>query len=433
MRRYAVALGLGAAVLPGCVAAFGPVDNSPRPQARGGGVETAALDRSVRPQDRADRMSAAQPARPSGFENWIREFRSRALAEGISADTFDHAFRDVRFNESVIEQDRNQSEFTRAIWQYLDSAVSDTRVRNGRAALRRHGDLLADIEARYGVEAEVVVAIWGLESSYGSFRGNTPLIEALATLAHDGRRGAFFEQQLIAALRIVQSGDVAPSEMTGSWAGAMGHTQFIPTSYLEHAVDFRGTGRRDIWSDDPTDALASAASYLARHGWTEGQPWGVEVTLPRGFDHGAASGAQPVGRWQSMGVRRAGGGALPDHGQAELFLPAGHAGPAFLTFGNFNVIKRYNNANSYAMAVGRLAHRLAGGGPIRGEWPREDRPLTFDERSELQQRLTRKGFDTRGVDGRIGPNTLAAVRRYQAAQGLIPDGYVSLALLERLR
>ena len=198
----------------------------------------------------------------AAFARWIDQFRGRARAAGIRDSVFNASFQGIRYNTSVVQKDRNQSEFTKQIWDYLDSAVSDTRVRNGREALRDNRRVLAEIEARYGVEAEVVTAVWGLESAYGAFRGDTPIIEALATLAFDGRRGRFFEQQLIAALKIIQSGDVRPRDMRGSWAGAMGHTQFIPTSYLSYAEDFRGDGKRDIWSDDPTDALASTAGYL---------------------------------------------------------------------------------------------------------------------------------------------------------------------------
>ncbi|RZV98597.1 MAG: lytic murein transglycosylase, partial [Rhodobacteraceae bacterium] len=236
-----------------------------------------APDRSPRPALRVSSevvLTASAQIANRAFERWIGGFRGRAIGQGIRPAVFDAAFQGVRYDTEVIQRDRNQSEFTKQIWEYLDSAVSETRVRNGKAALRDNRRLLAEIEARYGVEAEVVVAIWGLESAYGAYKGNTPIIAALATLAFDGRRGRFFEEQLIAALRILQAGDVRARDMTGSWAGAMGHTQFIPTSYLAYAQDFRGDGRRDIWSDDPTDALASTAAYLARFGWTKGQPWG---------------------------------------------------------------------------------------------------------------------------------------------------------------
>lgn len=371
----------------------------------------------------------------AGFDRWIAGFRGRALAQGIRAEVFERAFRGVDYDPEVIARDRNQSEFTKPIWDYLDSAVSDTRVANGKAALAANRRVLEQIEARFGVDKEVVVAIWGLESAYGTHRGDTPLIGALASLAYDGRRGKFFEAQLVAALKIVQAGDVDPRAMTGSWAGAMGHTQFIPTSYLAHAVDFTGDGRRDIWSDDPTDALASTAAYLARSGWVTGQPWGVEVRLPAGFDY-ALTGERvrkAAAEWAALGVRDAAGGRIADHGAASILMPAGARGAAFMIFRNFQAIERYNAADAYVIAVGHLADRIRGGGPIRADWPRGDRALAADERRELQERLTKAGFDTGGIDGRIGPNTIAAVRAFQRAKGLIPDGYASLDVLRRLR
>jgi membrane-bound lytic murein transglycosylase B len=374
----------------------------------------------------------ASTPRPATFDAWIAGFRPRALSQGISPAVFDRAMSGIGYAEDSITRDRSQAEFTRPIWQYLDGAVSDTRIENGQRMLREHARTLAAIEARYNVEREVVVAIWGLESSYGNLRGRTPIIETLATLAYEGRRAAFFEQQLVAALQILQAGDVTPERMVGSWAGAMGHTQFIPTSYLAYAVDFNGDGRRDIWSDDPTDALASAAAYLARMGWTRGQPWGVEVRLPAGFNPRLAGTRRPVSEWRGMGVQ-AQRGSLPATGEATLMFPAGANGPALLAFQNFRVIKRYNNSDSYVIAIGHLSDRLRGGGAFVAPWPRDDRPLTRDEREELQRLLTARGYDTGGVDGRVGPATVAAVQAWQQANGLTPDGYVSLDLLQRLR
>jgi membrane-bound lytic murein transglycosylase B len=391
------------------------------------GVETA-----VPPAQGEDGMYIGTEA---GFAAWVAGFRSRAFAAGITPQTFDAAFGEARFDPSVVEKDRNQSEFTKAIWEYLDSAVSDARIENGQAALRNNLALLERIEAAYGVDKEVVAAVWGLESAYGSYRGEYPLIGTLATLAYDTRRGAFFEGQLLAALSILQSGDVGADAMTGSWAGAMGHTQFIPTSYLAHAVDFTGDGRRDIWSDDPADALASTAAYLADAGWQSGKPWGVEVTLPPGFDYGETGERvkKPVADWQALGVRTAGGGALPDHGPASVLLPAGAQGAAFLIFANFQVIERYNAADAYVIGIGHLADRIAGGPPIRAAWPRQDRALKFDERVELQQRLAAAGFDPGTADGKVGPNTIAAVRAFQRSIGAVPDGYASLDILQKLR
>ena len=379
--------------------------------------------------------TVTNPAKDAELQRWLANFRGRAVAAGISPDVYDRATSGLHYDAGVVERDRNQSEFTKTIWEYLDSAASDTRVANGRDALRRHERILDAIESRYGVDREVVVAVWGLESAYGAYRGSTPIIQALATLAYDGRRGSFFEEQLIAALQISQAGDVSPGGMTGSWAGAMGHTQFIPTSYLAYAVDFRGDGQRDIWSDDPTDALASTAAYLARFGWERGQPWGVEVRLPAGFDYSQASRnvkAMPS-RWAELGVVGLDGRPVPDHGEASILLPAGSRGAAFMIFKNFDVIERYNTADAYVIGVGHLADRIKGGPPIQSSWPRDDRALALSEREELQRRLTAAGYTTRGVDGRIGPNTIDAIRSFQRAAGLVPDGYASLDLLRRLR
>ena len=390
----------------------------------------------ARPATRAVSRSSMADPRPldPGFAAWREGFRARARANGISPSTLNAALADLRPLAHVIEADRSQSEFTRALWDYLDSAVSETRIRDGRRMLRRHARLFDVIERRHGVAREVVAAIWGIESAYGASRGDEPVIAALATLAHEGRRRAFFEAQLIAALRIVEAGDVSPEGMRGSWAGAMGHTQFIPASYLAYAVDFDGDGRRDIWGEDPADALASTAAYLDRFGWRTDQPWGGEVILPEGFDYRlAVRGIQKsAAEWAALGVRPAGGGRLADHGPASILLPAGARGPAFMIFANFGVIERYNSADAYILAVGLLSDRLAGRGGLRAGWPRGDRPLTAGQKRELQRRLTRAGFSTHGVDGIVGPDTIAAIRRYQAAHGLTPDGYASARLLEDL-
>lgn len=401
-----------------------------------------APDQSLSPKPRpaaeasGEQIVLAEQTRSNlAFQRWIDGFRARARAEGIRDGVFDAAFQGVRLNTGVVQKDRSQSEFTKQIWEYLDSAASETRVRNGREALRDNRRILAEIENRYGVEAEVVVAVWGLESAYGSFRGDVPIIEALATLAFEGRRGRFFEAQLIAALKIVQAGDVAPRRMTGSWAGAMGHTQFIPTSYLAYAVDFRGDGKRDIWSDDPTDALASTAAYLKRFGWTKGQPWGVEVQLPRGFDYGLTGERMKKSPddWAAMGVRDTSGRRVPNYGRASILLPAGAQGAAFMIFDNFHVIERYNSADAYVIGVGHLSDRIRGEGPLKSGWPRDDRNLRFVEKKEMQRLLTAKGFDTDGVDGIIGPNTIRAIRRFQSSAGMVPDGYASYEILRRLR
>ncbi|TCL01472.1 lytic murein transglycosylase [Shimia isoporae] len=371
----------------------------------------------------------------AGLQDWIRAYRPRALSAGISATTFDQAMSRARYDADVIKRDRNQSEFTKTIWDYLDSAASDLRVKNGQAALARHNDKLVQIERKYGVDKEVVVAIWGLESAYGTFRGSTPIISALATLAYDGRRGAFFEEQLTAALTILQNGDTSVANMTGSWAGAMGHTQFMPTSFLSYAVDFTGDGKRDIWTDDPSDALASTAAYLKNSGWVKGQPWGVEVRIPDGFDYTLANREtlKMPGEWARIGIRDMNGRKVPNHGKASILLPAGAEGAAFMIFKNFDAIETYNTADAYVIGVGHLSDRIQGAAKIQGAWPRGDRALTYDERIELQTRLTAAGFDTQKIDAKIGPLTINAVREYQLSRGMTPDGYASLRLLSSLR
>ena len=407
-------------------------------------VKTAAVTSKIRPNARPTIIKKERAVTPAailaatsnaGFKRWISGFRSRALKAGISPAVFERSFRGVEYLPKVIERDRNQSEFTKTIWQYLDSAASDKRIANGKAALAEQLSKLEAIEAKYGVEKEVVTAVWGLESAYGEFRGETPIVSALATLSYDGRRGRFFESQLIAALKILQAGDTTPENMTGSWAGAMGHTQFIPTSYLDYAVDFTGDGRRDIWADDPSDALASTAAYLSRFGWVTGQPWGVEVRVPEGFNYNLASRKikKAPSDWAALGVLGMDGNAVPNHGVGSILLPAGAQGAAFMVFKNFSVIERYNAADAYVIGVGHLSDRIRGAGPIKANWPREDRALTFKERQQMQRLLSAAGFNTRGVDGKIGPNTVKAIKGFQSANGMIPDGYASLNLLKRLR
>lgn len=355
---------------------------------------------SIRGSDAATGLPAdLRPVRNSGYDTWVSGFRTRATGQGISQATLASGFRNAGYLPGVITRDRSQTEFKRSLEDYLSIAASDERVSKGRAAFARHRSTLNALENTYGVDAEIIAAIWGLESFFGERRGNVPVISATSTLAYDGRRGSFFEKQLIAALKILQNGDVTASNLTGSWAGAMGHTQFIPTSYQAYAVDFTGDGRRDIWSDDPSDALASTAAYLARNGWTAGVRWGGEV----GYDEPAGSIIQPQ-----------------------------QGGPKFSVTGNFNAIKRYNNSVSYAIGVGHLADRIGGGGPLHGSFPPDANGLTKDDRIKLQQRLTANGFDTGGSDGVIGPNSRKAISGYQANRGLPVTGEPSLDLLGRL-
>nr|WP_128513832.1 lytic murein transglycosylase [Tabrizicola thermarum] len=369
----------------------------------------------------------------AGWDAWVEGFKGRAAGRGISQGTIDAAFRGAGFIPEVIEKDRNQTEFTRTLEDYLNIAASDERVSLGRQKYAQYAGTLSAIESRYGVEGNVVAAIWGLESFFGTRRGNVPVISALSTLAYEGRRAEFFEGQLVAALKILQAGDVSPGQMTGSWAGAMGHTQFIPTSYLAFAVDFTGDGRRDIWSEDPTDALASTAAYLAKSGWTRGLPWGMEVTLPGGFDAellGRGKG-KSAAEWQALGVRAADGRALA--GGSIIAGGNGGGAPYFLLTQNFATILRYNNAQNYAIGVGHLSDRLVGRGPVLASFGPDANGLTKADRQELQRLLTAKGFDTGGTDGVIGAKTKAAISAWQASVGVPVTGEPSLDLLRRLR
>ncbi len=367
-----------------------------------------------------------------GFAEWRDQFRQQALAAGISPRVFDEAFAGVTPDPTVITADRSQPEFTRPVWAYLDGALSTQRVERGRRLLTEHADTLTRIEGRYGVDRQTLVAVWGLESSFGQIMGDKSVIRSLATLAHEGRRPEFARTQLLAALQILQSGDVRPERMRGSWAGAMGQTQFIPTTYNTHAVDFDGDGRRDIWGS-AADALASAAHYLQASGWSLHQPWGTEVRLPSGFDYALADASirKPLGDWRALGIAGIPDG--DDSAQASLLLPAGHRGPAFLVLDNFRSILRYNNSSSYALAIGLLADRFRGRGEVAGEWPRDEQPLSRSERLELQERLARQGYDPGTADGIIGANTRKAIRGFQQTLGWPADGHPTQELLGRLR
>ncbi|MEL6980347.1 MAG: lytic murein transglycosylase [Pseudomonadota bacterium] len=371
----------------------------------------------------------------AGFERFVRDFRPIALAQGVRPDVFDTAFAGVRLNREVVKLDQRQPEFALPIWKYLEPRVSDRYIAKGVESAGVKAETLAAIEQAYGVEKEVVTAIWGVESFYGAVRGDFRIIEALATLAYEGRRRDFGKQQLIAALKVLQNGDIEPASMLGSWAGAMGHTQFIPTSYRERAVDFNGDGKRDIWSDDPTDALASTANYLAVAGWRKGRPWGFQVRVPTEFNYGRfAEATLSTNQWSAEGLLLNTGAPLPaGYDKAELLLPAGARGPAFLVLDNYRALLAYNNANAYALAVALLSERLGGREPRALSWPVDDRPLSRDERKELQASLAKLGFDAGGVDGIIGSGTKRAIRGFQSANSMIADGYASGRLLDDLR
>ncbi|MDT4822297.1 Tn3 family transposase TnXax1 [compost metagenome] len=402
---------------------------------------TAAKPASPAPQPQSTPVAAATPStvpQPTlSFAAWRDQLRQEAIAAGIDAALFDRAFANVSPDPKVVAADSSQPEFTRPVWEYLDSAVSPSRISRGRSLIGENQATLEHIQQRYGVQEEVLVAIWGMESAFGSHIGNYSVIRSLATLAYEGRRAAFWREQLLAALQILQHGDIAPERLIGSWAGAMGQTQFMPTTYNQHAVDFDGDGRRDLWNSS-ADALASAAHYLSNSGWQPGQPWGFEVRLPAGFDYSQADPdtRRSLAQWAALGIKPAAGNANPAlaNESAALLLPAGHRGPAFLVLNNFRSILRYNNSTSYALAIGLLADALrSGDSQLQGSWPRSDRQLGRSERVELQERLTQRGFDPGAADGIIGANTRKAIRGFQQQLGWPADGYPNAALLEQLR
>ena len=376
---------------------------------------------------------AAVDAHAEDFAAWRAAFAAQALAAGIRPHTVRDVLGQAQWLPRVVELDRAQPEFTRPPWAYLDSAASPQRIAQGQAQLAAHRSALDAAAARYGVPAPVITAIWGLESNYGQNFGSFRTVDALATLAHDGRRRAWAQGELLAALRIVDLDHIAADRMVGSWAGAMGHTQFMPSVFLAHAVDADGDGQRDIWGSIP-DVAASTANFLARSGWRAGEPWGVEVRLPPGFDHARAelSVRQDAAQWAADGVEALDGKPLPALAEASILAPAGARGPAFLVGHNFRTLLRYNNAVNYALGVALLAQQIDGGPGVMAAWPRELQPLSREQVRALQTALNARGFDTGTPDGVAGPATRAGVRRYQQSLGLPADGYATRELLQRL-
>jgi membrane-bound lytic murein transglycosylase B len=368
-------------------------------------------------------------ASPS-FQAFVEGVWPDAQARGVSRATFDTAFRGVAPDPKIAALTRKQAEFSRPIWHYIAGATAPGTIAKGQAAARQWAPVLARVERTYGVPAPIVLALWGLESGYGASTGGVDTIRALATLASIRHRGDVFRQELLAALQILEQDHIARDVMLGSWAGAMGQTQFMPSSYLKFAVDGDGDGRRDIWTSVP-DALASTANFMGEKGWDPALPWGFEVVLPEGFDWRTVSAGFP--QWASLGVRRADGRAMPPRGEGALFLPAGAKGPALLITANFEVIRAYNTSDAYALGVGFLSDRIAGSGPLRASWPVNDPILTLAERAEVQRRLAALGLYDGATDGKVGPKSRDSVRRFQLSRGLVGDGYMSPAVLQALR
>lgn len=386
-------------------------------------------------------MAAPAPAPDSkpSFEAWLAGARTEALSKGIRPATVSAALTGIQPIPRVVELDGRQPEFTQTFSRYLANVVTPARVNEGLAMMERQRPLLAALEKKYGVPGRFLVAFWGLETAYGKIPGDFPVVNALATLAYDGRRGAFFRAEMFNALTILDQGHIALDRMKGSWAGAMGNTQFMPSTFLKNAVDEDGDGRKDIWGDIP-DALGSAANFLKNLGWDSARTWGREVSLPAGFDASLASldtdareTVKPLKEWARLGVTRPGGGALPAQDvDAALVLPGGVKGPAFLVYEDFRVIMKWNRSVSYALAVGHLADRLSGGGPLAASG-QNDPPLKRDDVMRLQTDLAALGFLKTTPDGVLGPASKQAARSFQRANGLPPDGYVDGPLMAAVR
>ncbi len=372
----------------------------------------------------------------AGFRQWVAGFRATAVQDGVSGAVYDRAFRGINEPDPVVlEKARTQPEFTAPAWDYFDNRVHDQSVATGKQMARKWKPWLDRIEARFGVDRNILLAIWSMESNYGEILKRDDImrnvIRSLSTLAYgDPKRSKYARTQLVAALKILQTGDIDESHLMGSWAGAMGQTQFIPTSYQHYAVDMDGNGKRDIWNSIP-DALATAANLLKKNGWQAGKTWGYEVALPPGK---LPAGSKTLAQWQALGVVRANGKPFKNlSDKATLKVPDGRGGPAFLMIRNFSVIKAYNNADKYALAVGLLADEIAGSNGLVQDWKRPFTKLTFEERQELQKRLSQHGLYDGKFDGKIGDGSKTAIMAYQAKVGLAQDGYPSLEVLKWLR
>ncbi len=368
------------------------------------------------------------------FANWLEGLRQEARAQGISETTLHAALDDLQPIPRVIELDRRQPEFTQTFWRYLDARVTEGRIVRGRMLLELHAELLGSIEKQYGVQPRFLVAFWGLETNFGDYLGSFRVIGALATLAHDPRRSDFFRSQLLAALSIIDNGHITANEMFGSWAGAMGQPQFMPSTFVRFAVDGDGDGRRDIWYSLP-DVFASAANFLSESGWQGDKTWGREVKLPPGFDLELTGREveKNLAAWQILGVRKINGGNLPKvNMKASLILPAGHSGPAFLVYDNFRTTLQWNRSDLYAIAIGHLADRIAGKGPLETVRPASEQRLSRSQIENIQELLTARGFDPGAVDGVIGSQTRRAIKEFQRTAKLPADGHPSPELLEVL-
>jgi lytic murein transglycosylase len=371
----------------------------------------------------------------ANFDRCLASLWPQAAQRGISRRTFDAATRGLEPDLKIMDFLDRQPEFEKPIWDYLDDLVNDSRIATGKIAVAQNRAAFDAVEKTYGVDRYILAAIWGVESNFGTQGGERPVVQSTATLACIGRRQNYFREEFLSTLEILEHGDVPAEHLKGSWAGAFGPTQFMPTSFKRYAVDFDGDGRKNVVDSIP-DLLASTANNLKRDGWRAGSSWGYEVVLPPSFKFMFADSSirKTIKEWEALGIRRAGNKAFPHPGDvAYLMTPAGARGPAFLVIENFRVIMKYNPAEAYALAIGHLADRMRGGEPFVQPWPRDEGALTRSERFELQGRLATLGYDVGDNDGNLGPRTRAALRDFQSRSGLVPDGFASGKLLERLR
>jgi len=398
-------------------------------------VLLASLGLGTSPSRSLDIGALESLSRNAAFDQFVEDLWPEARRKGISPKLYRTAFAGVTPDPRIFDRQTSQAEFVTPIWTYIAKRVSADRIARGKSMMETHARSLRAVEQRFGVDKYIAASIWGMETNYGSYTGKMSVVRSLATMAFSGERKKYGRKQLLGALDILQSGDISLDQFTGSWAGAMGHTQFIPLTYNAYAVDMTGDGKRDIWNSVP-DALGSTANYLKKRGWKNHMPWGWEVRLPRGFNYRMAGkrGTRSVTAWKKLGVRPAGPRRFGvANVRARLLLPVGRHGPAFLVTKNFDAILAYNRSNSYALAVAHLADRLAGQGPFVASWPTDMKLLSRSDNRELQKLLSARGFNTGGTSGTIGPRTRSAISNYQHRIGLPPDGYADARLLERLR
>jgi len=372
------------------------------------------------------------PAAAAPFEACVKRIRADVVKAGIRTDIVDAAFRDIKLDDKAVRFSRNQPEYRLAIWDYMAFLVDDARIADGMKLMQAHEKTLRDVEKAYGVDRFVLAAVWGIESDYGRIKGDFFLPHALPSVACAGRRSSYFKGELIQALRIVAAGDVKLADLNGSWAGAFGHTQFMPSTYRRLAVDFDKDGRRDTINSVP-DALASTANFLRKAGWRSGLPWGFEVNVPRSYSGPAGrSRKSAISAWARHGISRADGTSLPKSGSYALLRPAGRSGPAFLVSRNFDALYSYNAAESYALAISHLSDRLKGKGAFKTPWPTDDPGLSRAQRKRLQELLTARGLYNGEADGRMGPLTTAAIKAAEKQAGLKPTGRPGTRILNVL-